>query len=235
MERIARPAQWVRSCRPLVPAVLFVTALAAYQAAHPVTNRRIADVMGFGGASWLERPEREMEEQPEKALTLLKLQPGMVIADMGAGSGYFTRRMAKRVAPGGKVYAVDIQPKMIELLKRNMAKDQITNFEPVLGTETDPKLPAASIDLILMVDVYHELSQPQLMLRKFREALKPDGRLVLLEYRKEDPEVPIRFEHKMSVQEVKAELEAEGLFRFDKLFNELPRQHLLVFRPAREQ
>ena len=206
--------------------------LAAFQASHPVTRRKIADVMGFGGASWLERPERETEEQPETALNLLKLTPGMVVADMGAGSGYFTRRMAKRVAPEGKVYAVEIQPKMIDLLKRNMERDKITNYEAVLGTENDPKLPGGSIDMILMVDVYHELSQPQAMLRKFREALKPDGRLVLLEYRKEDPEVPIRFEHKMSVKEVKAELEAEGLFRFDKLFTELPRQHLLVFRPA---
>jgi ubiquinone/menaquinone biosynthesis C-methylase UbiE len=185
--------------------------------------------MGVEGADWLERPEREREERPELAVKLLDIRPGMIIADIGAGSGYFTRRLARRTGPAGKVYAVDIQPAMIELLGRNAAREGLTNIIPVLGAEADPRLPPASIDLMLLVDVYHEFARPQAMLRQMRQALKPGGRLVLLEYRKEDPDVPIRYEHKMSVKEVRAELEAEG-FRFEKLRGELPRQHLLIFR-----
>jgi ubiquinone/menaquinone biosynthesis C-methylase UbiE len=183
--------------------------------------------MGVGGADWLERNEREAEEHPEKALEALGLKDGMIVADVGAGTGYMALRMAARVGPSGKVYANDIQPEMLRMLRRNAARARVTNVETVLGTETDPKLPANSLDLILMVDVYHELSQPQLMLRKMREALKPDGRLVLLEYRKEDPSIPIRPEHKMSVAEVKMELEAEG-FQLSQVVGTLPRQHILI-------
>jgi ubiquinone/menaquinone biosynthesis C-methylase UbiE len=141
--------------------------------------------------------------------------------------------MATRVGPTGKVYANDVQPEMLRRLRQNAAKDKLTNIETVLGTESDPKLPAGKLDLILMVDVYHELSQPQKMLRKMREALNPDGRLVLLEYRKEDPSIPIRPEHKMSVQEVKTEVEAEG-FRLDQVIETLPRQHILILRKTSE-
>ena len=185
--------------------------------------------MGAAGAGWLERSEREEEENPEKAIRALDLQPGMVVADVGAGSGYFTLRMAKLVGPGGKVYASDIQQQMLDLLKERMRSEKISNVELVRGTFTDPKLPSGKMDLILMVDVYHEFSEPQAMLRKMKEALAPDGRLVLIEYRKEDASVPIRFEHKMSVAEVRAELEAEG-FKLDRLLDLLPRQHIFIFK-----
>lgn len=199
------------------------------QATHPVTGRQIAPVMGVGGADWLERSDRESEERPQLAVQLLGLQPGMVVADVGAGSGYYTILLARKVAPSGKVFASDIQPGMIEILNRRVRQEKITNVESVLGTVTDPKLPSSSCDLILLVDVYHEFSQPQVMLRKMRDALKPEGRLVLLEFRKEDPKVPIRPEHKMSVDQVRAELEPEG-FRFDKVLPDLPWQHILIFK-----
>jgi ubiquinone/menaquinone biosynthesis C-methylase UbiE len=211
---------------------LLITVLAACtlwaQAEHPVTGRRIANVMGIGGAEWLERSEREIEEMPETALDKIGLKPGMVVADVGAGVGYFTIRLAKRVAPNGKVLAVDVQPEMLATLKRRAADAKLTNIKPVLGSESDPRLPDNCCDVILMVDVYHELSQPQTMLQKLRRALKSDGRLVLLEYRKEDPYIPIRPEHKMSVAEAKAELEAEG-FKLDAVLKDLPRQHILIF------
>jgi 2-polyprenyl-3-methyl-5-hydroxy-6-metoxy-1,4-benzoquinol methylase len=200
---------------------------AAFQATHPITGRKIAGVMGVGGADWLERPERETEEQPDKALDALGLKPGMTVADIGAGTGYMSLRMAKRVGPAGKVYANDLQPEMLRMLRENAAQAQLANVETVLGTETDPKLPKGQMDLVLLVDVYHEFSQPQQMVRKIREALKPDGRLVLLEYRKEDPKIPIRPEHKMSVAEVKAELEPEG-FVLGPVIETLPCQHILI-------
>ena len=200
-------------------------------AAHPVTGRRIAGVMGMNGADWLVRPEREAEEQPEKALDALNLKPGMVVADIGAGVGYMSLRMARRVGPSGKVYANDLQPEMLERLRQNAAKAGVTNVVTVLGEAADPKLPANAMDLVLLVDVYHEFSEPQQMLRKIRETLKPDGRLVLLEYRAEDPNVPIIAEHKMTVGQVKAELEAEG-FVLQPVIETLPRQHLLILTKA---
>jgi len=183
--------------------------------------------MDASGAEWLERSEREAEEKPEAALDALGLKPGMVVADVGAGSGYMSLRMARRVGPSGRVYAEDIQPEMLRLLRENEVKAKLSNVQTVLGTETDPKLPAGKMDLILLVDVYHEFSQPQKMLRQLRQALKPNGRLVLLEYRKEDPSIPIRPEHKMSVQEVNTELEAEG-FQLAQVIETLPRQHILI-------
>jgi predicted methyltransferase len=200
------------------------------QSAHPITGRRIAPVMGIGGADWLERAEREFEEAPETALDAMSIRPGMHVADVGAGVGYFVTRLAKRVGPDGRVYANDIQPEMLSRLKQRIREQKITNVETILGKETDPMLPAGKLDVVLLVDVYHEFSQPQKMLRKIREALKPDGRLVLLEYKKEDPYIPIRPDHKMSVSEVKAELEAEG-FRFEQVNSTLPRQHVLIFKP----
>ncbi|MEX2262516.1 MAG: methyltransferase domain-containing protein [Bryobacteraceae bacterium] len=199
------------------------------QETHPATGRQIAPVMGMGGADWLVRDEREMEEAPDKALDAIGIREGMTVADVGAGVGYFTWRLAERVGPAGKVYANDIQPRMLERLKRSIAERRLTNVETVLGVEDDPKLPAGHIDLILLVDVYHEFSQPQRMLRKMGDALKANGRLVLLEYRKEDPAVPIRLEHKMTVKEVQAEIEPEG-FRLEKVSDALPRQHILIFR-----
>ena len=192
--------------------------------------------MGMGGADWLVRAERELEEEPDKALDAIRLLKGDVVADIGAGVGYFTWRMAERVGPTGKVYATEIQEPMLALLRRNVKDRGLQNVEPVLGAVDDPRLPPECCDLILLVDVYHEFSQPQKMLRKMREALKPDGRLVLLEYRKEDPQVPIREEHKMTVKEVRAELEPEA-FYFQKSLETLPRQHILIFtkRPAQVQ
>jgi len=212
----------------LLCALLLATPACA-QDTHPVTKRPIAGVMGMGGADWLTRPERAQEEQPEKALDALAIEPGSVVGDVGAGVGYFTEKLARRVGPNGKVYANDIQPEMLVQLRKNMAKLGIGNVQTVVGAEDDPHLPANTLDLILLVDVYHEFSKPQAMLRHMRESLKPGGRLVLLEYRKEDPNVPIREEHKMTVKQVRSELEPEG-FRFDKVIETLPQQHILIFR-----
>ena len=199
------------------------------QRRHPVSGRIFAPVMGVGGAGWLERAEREEEEAPSKAIDALDLQPGMVVADIGAGSGYYTSRMARRVGPTGRVYATDIQPGMIELLNRRITSEGLTNVTTVLGGMDDPKLPPRAIDLAIMVDVYHELQQPQVFLQRLKDAFKPGGRLVLLEFRKEDPKVPILEVHKMSVAEVKQEMEAEG-FVLDKVIDVLPWQHIIVLR-----
>ena len=219
-----------------MPLVLIVLLLSLFslnagfaQSEHPVTGRHIAPVMGAAGAGWLERPEREAEEAPEEALDAIGVTKGMVAADVGAGTGYFTLRIARRVGPEGRVYGVDIQPEMLEKLHANAAREKLTNIETVLGGEADPKLPAGKLDLVMMVDVYHELSRPQEMLRAVRASLKPDGRLVLLEYRKEDPAVLIKPDHKMTVKEAKAEVEAEG-YKLDKVIETLPRQHILIFR-----
>jgi len=196
---------------------------------HPLTGRQIAPVMGADGAAWLERPEREAEEAPEKALDALAPWTGKVVADVGAGTGYFSLRMARRVGATGKVYANDLQPEMLDMLRTKAAKAGISNVEPVLGSEADPKLPVNALDLVLLVDVYHEFSRPQQMLQHIRASLKPDGRLVLLEYRKEDPSIPIRPEHKMSVKEVRTEVEAEG-YKLDRVIETLPRQHIIIFK-----
>src|SRR6185312_6974675 len=196
---------------------------------HPITHRRIAQVMGVGGADWLVRPEREAEEHPDQALDLLKIPKGAGAADIGAGVGYFTWRLAERVGPSGVVYGEDIQPQMIALLNKNMRDRKIGNVRAVLGAIDDPKLPKESLDLVLLVDVYHEFSEPEKMLDRIRESLKPGGRLVLLEYRAEDPAVPIRPEHKMTVRMVRDEVEPEG-FHFDQAIEKLPQQHIIVFR-----
>ncbi len=208
----------------------YCAALCAEQV-HPITGRHIAPVMDVGGADWLVRPEREAEEAPDAALDAIVIARGATVADIGAGAGYFTWRLAERVGPAGRVFANDIQPEMLDLLRKNMETRHLTNVQTVLGAEDDPKLPAARMDLVLLVDVYHEFTEPEKMLRKIRKSLKPDGRLVLLEYRKEDPNVPIRPEHKMSVAEVRAEVEPEG-FRFEKTLETLPRQHILIFRKS---
>lgn len=208
---------------------LIAAAIAAQSTpVHPVSGRRIAPVMGWQGADWLERDQRLSEEAPDDAIRLLKIPSGAAVADIGAGSGYMTERLSSQVGPTGRVYANDVQPQMIEILRRRLEKQRITNVVLVQGTVDDPRLPAAAIDLALMVDVYHELSQPQAMLRRIREALKPGGRLVLLEYRQEDPSVPIRPEHKMSVREAKLEVEAEG-YTLSRVDESLPWQHVLVF------
>ncbi|HEV3197488.1 MAG TPA: class I SAM-dependent methyltransferase [Bryobacteraceae bacterium] len=201
----------------------------AQQGVHPITGRQFAGVMGPAGADWLVRPERESEEQPDAALDAIGVVKGSTVGDVGAGAGYMTWRLAERVGPSGKVYANDIQQKMLDLLRKNMEQRKLANVETVLGALDDPKLPPGALDLVLLVDVYHEFSEPQLMLRHIRESMKPDGRLVLLEYRAEDPKVPIRPEHKMTVAQAKAEVEPEG-FRLDRVLETLPRQHILIFR-----
>ena len=204
------------------------TLVAQQPGVHPVSGRVYARTMSVDGAPWLDRREREDEENPDLALRLLRIKKGATVADIGAGSGYITLRMAKIVGPMGKVYASDIQAGMLTLLQQNMARAKMDNIVPVLGTFDDPKLPADSIDLAIMVDVYHEFSEPQKMLQRIRTALKSDGRLVLLEYRAEDPNVPILPDHKMSVAEAKTEVEAEG-FKLGPVIETLPRQHILIY------
>jgi len=219
---------------PVVVLLALLWPAAAFQqlGVHPLTGRHIAGVCGAGPcATWLERPEREQEENPEGALDALNLKPGMVVADVGSGTGYMSLKLARRVGASGKVYAEDVQPDMLEKVRANAAKSGLKNIETVQGAYTDPKLPAGQIDLVLLVDVYHEFSEPQKMLRGIRDSLKPDGRLVLLEYRKEDPTIPILPEHKMSVAEVKTELEAEG-FKLGPVIETLPRQHILILTKA---
>jgi ubiquinone/menaquinone biosynthesis C-methylase UbiE len=204
-----------------------LTVSAQHSGTHPISGRQIADVMGIGGSDWLDRPERVKEENPDLAVQEMKLTPGMTVADIGAGTGYYSFKMAKVVGPTGKVYANDIQQAMLDLL----SKKKPENVTTVQGTVDDPKLPVACCDLILMVDVYHELAEPQKMLRKMREELKPDGRLVLVEYRKEDPNVPIKPEHKMTVETAKLEVEHEG-FKLDQVIESLPWQHIIIFKRA---
>ena len=193
-------------------------------------GREISQVMGHLGAGWLERAEREEEERTDLLLETLRLRSGDVVADFGAGSGYFTWRIAQRVGPSGRVYAVEVQPLMLELLQANLTRRGLADrMLPVLGTASDPKLPEASCDLILLVDVYHELEFPFEVTAALARALKPGGRLVLVEYRGEDPEVPIKPLHKMTVAQVRREMAVHPL-EFVENLGVLPRQHLLVFR-----
>jgi protein-L-isoaspartate O-methyltransferase len=186
--------------------------------------------MSFRGADWLERPQRVQEERPAEVLNVMGLRPGDVVADIGAGSGYFTRRIAPLVAPTGTVYAVDVQQEMLDILMENVEETGITGVVPVLGTDIDPGLPAGEVDWILLVDVYHELSQPGPMLVKMREALSPTGKVALVEYRVEDGSAQhIRAEHRMSVLQVLLEWEAAG-FELAELHEFLPSQHLFVLR-----
>jgi ubiquinone/menaquinone biosynthesis C-methylase UbiE len=208
--------------------VASISLVAQQPGVHPVSGRVYARTMSVDGAPWLDRREREDEENPDLALRLLRIKKGAIVADIGAGSGYITIRMAKIVGSMGKVYASDVQAGMLTLLQQNVVRAKVDNVVPVLGAIDDPKLPAGSIDLAIMVDVYHEFSEPQRMLQRIREALKPDGRLVLLEYRAEDPAVPILPDHKMTKAQVKQEVEHEG-FKQSRVYDDLPWQHLFVF------
>ena len=218
--------------RPSVAVALIaacaMSTVVAQSGVHPVTGRQFAGTMSVEGAPWLERREREREEDPDLGLRLLKVAKGSTVGDVGAGSGYMSLRLARLVGTAGRVYAVDVQPGMLQLLQQNAAKAKVTNVVPVLGTFDDPKLPAGELDLIIMVDVYHEFSQPQRMLQRMREALKPGGRLALFEYRAEDPNVPILLLHKMTKAQVKTEVELEG-FKQARVYDDLPWQHLIVF------
>lgn len=192
-------------------------------------GRTIAQTMGYGGAPWLIRETREQEERPSEVMKQLGLKPGMVVCDMGCGNGFYSLMMAKQVAPAGKVLAVDIQPEMLHLLELRAKEEGVDNIEPVLSSVVDPKLPENEIDLLLMVDVYHEFSHPQQMLSAIRNSLKEDGRVALLEYRAEDPNVPIKPLHKMSKRQILKEYAANG-FQLAEQYDGLPWQHLMYFQ-----
>jgi len=191
-------------------------------------GREIAHVMGHPGIAWLERDNREQEEAPTTALALMKLKPDAVLADIGAGSGYYSFRISPLV-PQGKVVAVDIQPEMLDFLKKKSTELAITNVEPHLSAIDDVKLPANSLDGALMVDAYHEFSHPKEMLASLFTALKPGGEIYLLEFRGEDPKVPIKGHHKMTEAQARLELEGAG-FKFVRNDPSLPWQHFLVFK-----
>ena len=194
---------------------------------HPLTGRQIAGIATDGG--WLDRGLREQEEEPDRALDLIGIAPGSVVADIGAGTGYMTLRLSQRVGAAGKVYANDVQPAMLHVIEEKVRAQRLSNVEIVQGTDADAHLPDNAIDLALLVDVYHEFSHPQQMLRSIRRSLKANGRLILVEYRKEDPRIPIAPTHRMSVDEARTEVEAEG-FKFDRVVEGLPRQHIIAFK-----
>jgi ubiquinone/menaquinone biosynthesis C-methylase UbiE len=192
-------------------------------------GREIAQVMGHQAADWLERTNRDEEEKTELLIEVLDVQPGEIVADLGAGTGYFTRRLAKKVGERGVVYAVDIQQEMLDLLTNKLAGLQISNVRPVLGTVADPKLPPASVDTVLMVDVYHEFSHPHEMMQAICNALKPGGRVAFVEFRREDPAVPIKEVHKMTEAQVRKEMSVHPL-DWAQTIRVLPRQHVIIFR-----
>jgi SAM-dependent methyltransferase len=192
-------------------------------------GREIAQVMTWEGAAWLERPEREQEERTDLLLVELALVPGMTIADVGAGTGYVARRMAREVGSTGVVYAVDLQPQMIEMLTALAQRENLSQIRPVLSSVDDVRLPPASVDLAIMVDVYHELEYPYEVLASIVRALKPGGRVVFVEYRAEDRSVPIKRLHKMSIAQVQREAEPHPLV-FERVAHTLPWQHIIVFR-----
>ena len=192
-------------------------------------GREIAQVMSFHGAQWLERSERAEEERPDLVLAALELKPGMTVADVGAGTGYYAWRMAQSVGMQGTVYAVDIQPEMIALLEKQVARRGTTNVKALLGTLTDPHLPAGMLDLVLMVDVYHELEYPYEMLGALADALKPGGRLVFVEFRGGDPTVPIKPLHTMTEAQVRKEASLHPL-EWVRTVRGLPWQHVIIFR-----
>ena len=215
--------------RRLVPILL----LSLSCAPAPPAREPAQPLSYAGGADWLEREGREDLEKPEVVLKAMKLKDGDVVADLGAGTGFYTRRLARAVAPSGKVWAQDIQPEMLDRLQELAAKDGIANVLTVVGTETDPKLPAGTFDWILLVDVYHEFQQPKPMLEKIRQALKPGGRVALVEYRAEgDTAAHIHALHKMTVEQVLAEWVPAG-FQHVETLEELPTQHLFIFAVKR--
>ena len=192
-------------------------------------GREIAGVMGWQAAAWLEREEREQEERGDLLLRELGLKAGMTVADIGAGTGYYARRMAPLVGSGGQVLAVDVQPQMIEMLTALAKKSGLTNVKPVLGAVDDVKLQAASVDVAIMVDVYHELEFPFEVMQSIVRALKPNGRVVFVEYRLEDPKVPIKLIHKMSEAQIRKEAAVHDLV-YDRTASTLPWQHVVIFR-----
>ncbi len=202
--------------------------LAESPADHQYMGRTIARTMHFLGARWLVRESREREEEPARLLDALGLERGQTICDLGCGNGFYSLRLAERVAPKGMVYAIDIQPEMLELLAERARARQVTNVKPVLGEGANPKLPEGRIDLMLLVDVYHEIAEPKPMLGAIRRSLAPRGRAALVEFRAEDPRVPIKPLHKMTQSQCVKEFTANG-FKLVGQFDELPWQHVLFF------
>jgi cyclopropane fatty-acyl-phospholipid synthase-like methyltransferase len=233
----ARFVSWMRSlcagtgvllCSASVADERSAAAAVGPPAVSQFMGREVAQTMHFSGSDWLVRHEREQEEAGTLMRRKLELKPGMVVCDMGCGNGYHTFPMAKTVAPGGKVYGVEIQAPYLKMLDEGAKKAGVTNFIPILGLAHDPKLPEGAIDLILLVDVYHEFDHPAEMLAAMRKALKPDGVLVFVEFRAEDDSVPIKPEHKMSKAQLTKELTGNG-FKLVKQFDELPWQHMMWF------
>lgn len=198
------------------------------EARETYLGRQIAPYMTYHGAGWLIRDSRNREEATDRVIEQLGLQPGMVLCDLGCGNGFYTLRFARQVAPRGLVYAVDIQPEMLQMLAARTARLRADSVKPVLGEVNNPQLPAAEIDMVFMADVYHEFSHPQSMLYWIRRALKPEGVIALVEFREEDPMVPILPEHKMSKSQILKEFNANGL-KLVREFNDLPWQHLMFF------
>jgi ubiquinone/menaquinone biosynthesis C-methylase UbiE len=222
---MATRGRWLMAVAP----VLALAVSASPRGGYAQAERRPAPVMGAAGADWLEREGREEEQRPAEIIRTMGLKNGDRVADLGCGTGFFARRMARAVGPRGTVYAVDIQPEMLERTKALAERDGVTNVVVVLGADDDPRLPAAGLDWILLVDVYHELQQPGPMLARMRAALKPGGRVALVEYRLEgDSAAHIRREHRMSVEQILAEWTPAG-FRLVGRHEFLPTQHFLVF------
>ena len=222
-------AAWAQPAAPTPAGRYSNTAVSADGIGKRYMGREIASVMGWQGAAWLEREEREREERTDLLVRGLQLRPGMVVADFGAGTGYLSRRMAPAVMPGGRILAVDVQPQMVRLLQEAVRQSGLQQIEPRLGAEDDVKLPLASVDLALMVDVYHELAWPHEVLASIVRALNPGGLLVFVEYRAEDPNVPIKALHKMSEVQIKREAAVHPL-QWVRTVGTLPWQHLVVFR-----
>lgn len=193
-------------------------------------GRTIAAPMSWQGASWLDRPNRDAVQQPGHVLDVLGVKAGQTVADVGCGSGYFTVHLSARVGATGKVIATDLQPEMLKLLEKKLQERKITNVTPVLSTEDDAKLPRRALDLVLLVDVYHELPKPPVTLAQIKEALAPNGRLALVEYRAEDPKVAIKPEHKTTLAQLKRELDANG-YRFVASDESLAEQRIVTFVP----
>lgn len=191
-------------------------------------GRRVAMTMHYRGAEWLIRNEREREERCSLMLANLGIKPGMTVCDMGCGNGFYALQLAKMVGPKGQVLGVDIQPEMLKFLRDRMEQKNINNITPILGSLHDPRLPRNQVDLVLLVDVYHEFSHPEQMLKAIRESLKPTGVVALLEYRSEDPKVPIKLLHKMSKKQIMKEFPPNG-FKLVKEYDKLPWQHMMFF------
>ena len=221
----------------LFAALTLAESASPYKSVRPSTDgigkiyqgREIAQVMGWQGAAWLERDEREREERTDLLLPELAIMPGMVVADIGAGTGYYSRRMASLVGAKGIVYAVDVQPEMVTMLREVARRPGLGQIKPILGVVDNVKLPVASVDLAIMVDVYHELEYPQEVMASIVRALKPGGRLVFVEYRAEDERVPIKVLHKMSEAQIKREVAGYPLI-WERTAGKLPWQHVVIFK-----